>query len=430
MESDLTIVGGGILGLSFAYWASQLYDLKSVVVERENEVAAHTSGRNSGVIHRPFYLHPDKKRISALTAQLSLRKFWIKYIKEHKIPWAQVGTLEVALHESDLKVLKEYVKWGLCNGMGDKELELLDHIQVKSMEPNIECKGALYCKTDSVVSYRNICQHLQREAEAKGVRFLMNSEVKSIRPHKGGLDLFINGLSYPLYTRYLINCAGGESLKMAHKMGVGLDYTDLHFRGEYWLVDQSLSGSIKRNVYSVPIYKEFPFLDPHLLIRVDQKREIGPNAVLVAGPRTYRGIATSPIELIKKMTERPLLNILRLFASKNFIEMVSKEWSTSFSKEKICAKVRRFIPGLRSKHLIRKGVAGIRSSVIDRNGFLFEAVELETCNSYHITNFNSPGATGAPAYAAYIIYKLISRGALPSPTKRSDQFEDITSEFC
>ena len=103
---DLVIVGGGILGTSLAYWASTLYEGKIAVLEMEKEVAFHTSGRNTGVIHRPFYLDPDKRRIFARTAQISYH-LWKKFAGLRSLPWKEIGTLEVATSDQQLKILEK-----------------------------------------------------------------------------------------------------------------------------------------------------------------------------------------------------------------------------------------------------------------------------------------------------------------------------------
>ena len=76
-------------------------------------------------------------------------------------------------------------------------------------------------------------------------------------------------------------------------MNLGKEFTDLHFRGEYWFVEKAFGQKISRNVYSVPKIREYPFLDPHFIVRADGSREVGPNAVLVSGPNTYQGLSQS-----------------------------------------------------------------------------------------------------------------------------------------
>ena len=113
-----------------------------------------------------------------------------------------------------------------------------------------------------------------------------------------GLELVTsNNTTGKLECNLLINAAGGGALDIAHRLGLAKQYTDLHFRGEYWYVDEPFASRISRNIYSIARFKEFPFLDPHFIVRANGKREIGPNAVLVSGPgaykRPFRGQASS-----------------------------------------------------------------------------------------------------------------------------------------
>src|SRR5438132_410494 len=201
---DVTIVGGGVLGTSIAYWLAQQYEGRIAVLEKEVDVAAHTSRRNTGVVHRPFYLDPVGRKVFARCAEVRL-----------------------AAPEEE----RVYV------------------------DPR-----------------RKISVRVGRGQE----------------PHR---------------TRYLINCAGGNSIDIAHRLGVGREYTDLHFRGEYWEIDPAHHYLSSRNIYTVPRHPELPFLDPHWIVRADGRREIGPNAVPVSGPYTYRGFLDGPDEMAKKLRQ-------------------------------------------------------------------------------------------------------------------------------
>ena len=111
---DIAILGGGILGTTISYWISNLYDSSVCVIEKESNVAQHTSGRNTGVVHTPFYLNPEKKKIFAKSAQSS-HELW-KTLAEHTMsPWNEIGTIEVALNETQHKTLEKYQKWGVQN---------------------------------------------------------------------------------------------------------------------------------------------------------------------------------------------------------------------------------------------------------------------------------------------------------------------------
>jgi L-2-hydroxyglutarate oxidase len=246
--------------------------------------------------------------------------------------------------------------------------------------------------------------------------------VKTVGLHGDLVDLHLAGTSQPVKAHFLINCAGGRSIRLAHILGVGRDYGDLNFRGEYWKVHKDLAHLANRNIYTVPRHPELPFLDPHWIVRADGSREIGPNAVPVAGPYTYRGFFASPVEVARKLVESPVRNKLSLLFNRDFLALAGEEWMSSLSKSVMVRGVREFLPELRVKHLTAPGTAGVRAAVMDRKGnFIKEAIELPGPLSYHITNYNSPGATGAPAYAAWLVNKLSSKGYLDHLTSKPKQ---------
>ncbi|MBI2552460.1 FAD-dependent oxidoreductase [Candidatus Uhrbacteria bacterium] len=430
MEYDIVIVGGGILGTALAYQLSKhIPGERIVVVEKEEGVARHTSSRNTGVIHRPFYLDPISKGKFARCAQESY-EFWKEYAARKGLPWREVGTLEVALDEAQLARLKKYKAWSLQNGMGDSEVRLLSAEEVREIEPSAWCAGALLCTTDTAVDFGAFTRALRDDAEERGVKFLFGCEVKKIVEKKDGVDILYQRLITPptpsylkrgnfaevpplrvrggeegLRAHYMVNCAGGAALKIAHLMGVAREFADLNFRGEYLIVEGESARLALRNVYSVPRHTDFPFLDPHYVVRVDGRVEIGPSAVPVFGSYAYRGVGN----VLGKLTEKPLANKLRLLRNPEFLRLCGKEWRSALSKDAMVARVQKFLPDLRVADCVARGTAGVRASLIDRNGrFVPEVVEAQTPRSLHILNYNSPGATGAPAYAADLT-RLISK---------------------
>lgn len=406
------IVGAGILGTTLAYWMSTLYKGGSIVVlEKEKEVAFHQTGRNTGVIHRPFYLNPEKKKIFAKSAFLSY-ELWKKYAKFKKLPWKEVGTLEVAIDKNQYEHLKDYFRWSFKNGLRENEVSLLSKEEVKEIESNVKCEGALLSKTDTAVDFGKFTKSLKKDAIKNGVNFFMKAEVEKIKDNKNILEIFCkNGIK--LKTRYLINCAGGNSLKIANLLNLGKNLSSLNFRGEYWTVSPKHSALAKRNIYSIPRHTKFPFLDPHWIKRASGVVEIGPTAIPVFGAYAYKGLFESPRVLFENFFTQPFSNKLKLFINPEFLSLAQKEWASSLSKKVVANRVRKFMPKMKSSYLIKKGTAGVRATIIDENGsFVGEAIELSGSLSFHILNYNSPGATGAPAYSAYILKKIIESESL------------------
>ncbi len=409
---DVVIVGGGILGTATAYWLARRYDGRFAVLEKEPDVAMHASRRNTGVIHRPFYLSPTKAKVFARAAGISYH-LWKRYAAQRGLPWAPVGTYEVALDEEGMEHLRAYVGYAAENGMEPSEVELLDGPEMAEREPNVRCEGALFSRTDTAVDYHAFTESLKADAEALGVRFLTGADASSVQATDGGVEIRVNGQEGPIRASYLIGCAGGSAIDLAHAMGVGLEYTDMHFRGEYWTIDPSAADLARHNVYSVPRHTDLPFLDPHWVVRVTGRREIGPNAVPVSGPSSYQGLFRPMVPWFAKFFEPPVFNKIRLMLDKDFLSLAAQEMWSSLSKEEMLHRVQRFLPALRPEHLVSPGTAGIRTPVVNRHGGIVkEAIEVPGPYSYHILNYNSPGATGSPAFAAYLVDRLANRGDL------------------
>ncbi|MBI4416658.1 MAG: FAD-dependent oxidoreductase [Euryarchaeota archaeon] len=409
---DVAIVGGGILGTSIAYWVASRYDGRIAVLEREARVGEHASRRNTGVVHRPFYLHPTRARTFARASQVSYG-LWKRYAAERKLPWSAVGTLKVARVEEEVKALEENLQFAAANGMDPKEVELLDGRDVAKLEPNVACAAALHAKTDTVVDYGALTEAVRADAEALGVRFLTHFPVDAVEANPYGVVLMAGAYRPWVRTRFLLNCAGGEAVRLAHEAGVATEYADLHFRGDYWIVGAEAGGLVGRNVYTVPRHPDLPFLDPHWVVRVDGRREIGPNAVPVPGPYAYEGLFRHAPGWAARAFEPPAGNKLRFALSRTFLTLSAREMVSALSRGEMSRRVQRFIPRLREGDLVARGFAGIRANVVDRRGGLVkEAIEVAGPRSYHILNYNSPGATGAPAYGAYLVDRLAARGDL------------------
>ncbi|MEM2786215.1 MAG: FAD-dependent oxidoreductase, partial [Candidatus Nitrosotenuis sp.] len=186
---DFAIIGGGILGTTISYWLSALCDLKICVIEKENHVAAHASGKNTGVVHSPFYLDPQKKKTIAAAALIS-HDLWQDFAKAQSLPWLQCGTIEVALNEKQHKTLEKYIKWGNQNGIPEEQLDLLDAIQVSKKEPNIKCYSGLYCSRDVSTDYGILTKELQKLSQYQQTTFLFGHKVNAIKEGKSTRIIF------------------------------------------------------------------------------------------------------------------------------------------------------------------------------------------------------------------------------------------------
>jgi L-2-hydroxyglutarate oxidase len=409
-DPDVLVIGAGILGVTLAYWLSVLYDCSIAIADTSFSAGAHTSSRNTGVIHRPFYLDPSKKRTFARTSDVSL-PMWRDLALSAGLPWKQIGTFNVALSEPEARTVQRYRQWGLENGMEEQELELLDEKGVKAYEPEVSCRAALLSKTDVSVDFGAFTRHLMALLISRGVRFLGGHRAITVRRHYGQTEVEFRTPGGPRTVRcgFLVNAAGGGSLEIAHACGLALDHATLYFRGEYWVVDEPFASRVTSNIYRPPRFPQYPFLDPHFVVRADGSRQIGPNAVIVPGPYVYSGMGLGKMASYLK---RPVEPKGRLLLNGDFLTLLAGEWRTSLSKSAMCERVRKFVPGLEASMLNRRAVFGVRGSVVNESGFVPEAMLLRGERSVHIVNFNSPGATGAPAYSAMVADELRSQGEL------------------
>jgi len=421
---DMAIIGGGVLGNTIAYWLSVLYDLKICLLDKEHDVAIHSSTRNSGVIHYPFYLNSKVKKNFARAAFLS-HEMWKVLAQEKKIPWIQGGTIEIALDEAQHKTLDKYMIWGKENGLTEEEISILDHNEIKQKEPNVECYSGLYCTKEGSTNYGLLTHAVKDLAKNSGIDFLFKHNVDHVTESSGETNIIFSDKS-SLVAKFVINCSGGNSLDIAKKFGLLEGYADLHFRGEYWVANTDIADLVKTNIYTVPRYTEFPFLDPHWIKRANGETEIGPNAVPVDSPESYDSFIKDIPTAISKITDILTGSAKKLLVNPQFISLVSKEFHSSISKSAMVERVKKFIPAVRAENFPKRGTSGIRTPVISPNGeFVSDMIEIFGKNSFHIVNYNTPGATGAPAYSAFVIKKLQENGILDRKIKSKNSVWDF-----
>jgi len=425
---DVAIIGGGILGTTISYWLSVLYDLKICIVEKESDVALHSSTRNSGVIHYPFYLNPKQKKNFAKAAFLS-HDMWKVLANEKNIPWVQGGTIEIALDEEQHKTLERYMVLGKENGLTEEDISILDSNELKQKEPHLNCYSGLYCTKEGSTNYGLLTKAVSELSKKNGTDILLNCNVKNVEETPDQVNIIFSDNS-TLTANFVINCSGGNSLDIAKKFGLLNDYSDLHFRGEYWVADSNIKNLVKTNIYTVPRYLEFPFLDPHWIKRANGETEIGPNAVPVDSPEAYDSFITDIPTTLSKISDIVTGSAKKLFLNPDFISLVSKEFLSSVSKSAMIERVKKFIPGIEPKNFPKRGTSGIRTPVLSPNGdFVSEMIEIEGKNSFHIVNYNTPGATGAPAYSAFVVKKLQEKGILPQSKNQKNSIWDFEKNF-
>lgn len=415
---SVAVIGGGILGTSIAYFlAGHAKEPSTIVlIEQERDIAQHTSRRNTGKVHAPFLYDPAKKKLFAKAAALGF-EMWERFAKEKRLPFVRDGVIEVALDERGIDRLHKYMSWGEANGLSKNELQFLDKTDVKNIEPNVRCKAALYCSKDGSVDYGAFSQALLHDIRSFGCTVLLGQRAKQVTYKDGYVISTEQGQR--IEAQFVVNAAGGNTIDIAHSMGVAKEYTDLHFRGEYWQAPEQYRDLTKLSIYSVPRNPEYPFLDPHWIVRADGRREIGPNAVPVFGPYAYT-LGQNLASMIPKIIESSPTGARKVFFDRQFLSLASTELKSSLSKTAMINRVREFLPALRPSAFTARGTAGIRSSVIDRDGkFVPDTLIIKHDSSLHMLNYNSPGATGALPLAAKVVAQILETGVIATSKTRT-----------
>ena len=421
---DVTVIGGGIIGCAIAYFLSIVTESSIIVIEQEKNVGLHTSSRNTGKVHAPLYYNPDKK---SSTAFYALKGFDMlkRYCNLHKLPFKEDGVIEVAINERQIDTLHKHVQWAHKNGLKNEDVKFLNKDEILQIEPNVKCQAAIVCFRDASTDYSLINQKLMEDAIRFGCKTSFQNKFKAVHPNTNvdaNRKMTIIGTVKDITTDYIINATGGNSLDIAHNLGLAREYTDLHFRGEYWMAPQKYSNLTKRSIYSAPRYTEYPFLDPHWIIRSDGRCEVGPNAVPVFGPYSYN-LYDNLKNAVPKIFESANLGILKLVLNRQFLRLVSDEFLSSVFKTNMINRVRKFLPCLNPSDFKQRGRAGIRSLLVDKNGnFVSESLLVEDESSLHILNYNSPGATGALPVAIDIVKELVQKNIVNGNVSRKINF--------
>jgi L-2-hydroxyglutarate oxidase len=186
----IAVVGGGILGISIAYFLSSVYGSKILVIEQEKNVALHTSSRNTGKIHAPFLYDPLKKKLFAKAAFLGY-DMWHRYSDLRQVLFKRDGVMEVAVNQAGIDRLQKYMEWGIENGLlPEKEIKILQKEDVKKMEPSVNCHAALYCSRDASADFGLLTRNLFYDAQSFGCRFLLGHRLRRVtESHTEGLTL-------------------------------------------------------------------------------------------------------------------------------------------------------------------------------------------------------------------------------------------------
>ncbi len=393
-KSDFLVLGGGVIGVSVARWLKHRYNDCSVsVIDKEVTPAAHSSGRNSGVLHAGFYYSADSLK-AKFTRQGN--EILTRYCAEKKLPINACGKLVVTQGEADLAPLDELFRRGRMNGSIIHEVTAKE---AKELEPRAKTfEKALWSPNTASVNPVQVLEHLIKDAENDGVKFYWGEKYVS-RINDTSLRTS-HGIRQ---AGYVVNTAGLYADKIARDYGFSENYRIMPFKGLY-LYSNEPAGSFKRHIYPVPDLRN-PFLGVHFTQTVDGKTKIGPTAIPAFWREQYSGLdnfnASEMIELCFRQLG------LAVFADFDFKKLAFEELQ-KYSRAHLVRLSTRLAENVNPANYVKWGKPGIRAQLYDikkrklEMDFKFEG----DSRSFHVLNAISPAFTCSIPFSEMVVDKI------------------------
>jgi len=392
----IAIVGGGILGIALAR-ELMLRGLADVTVfEKEEQLAAHQTGHNSGVVHAGLYYKPGSLKAQLCAAgRLMIRDFCV----ERGLPYREVGKLVVAVDESELEPLAEIERRSIENAV--PELTRIDDIgHLREIEPHVAGIAAVHSPRTAIVDYTAITEAMADDLREAGGRVLLGEEVTDLVEEAGGVRVVTGGLE-EVFDR-VIACAGLQSDIVARLVGADPSPRILPFRGEYWLLAPEANDLCRGMIYPVPDPR-FPFLGVHFTRGVYDDVHLGPSAVPALAREGYNWRTFSLEDTWGSLTWPGAWQLFR----KHWYMGVD-EISASLIKRRYYDKARRFVPELEMKDMASKSAAGVRAQAWGRDGSLLDDFAVDRIGRVTVLrNAPSPAATSSIAIADHLIERYL-----------------------
>ncbi|MGW8541874.1 L-2-hydroxyglutarate oxidase [Streptomyces albidoflavus] len=378
-ETDVVVIGGGIVGLSTAYALSrQRPGIRVTVLEKEQGPARHQTGRNSGVIHSGVYYRPGSLKARYATRGAAEM---VRFCAEHGIPHQVTGKLIVATGREELPRLHALVQRGRENGIPVREL---GPSQIPAYEPEARGLAAIHVATTGICDYGTVARVLAESSKAD-IRYGAEADLISRRLGRGVAVRTKDGTV--VRGRVLVNCAGLQCDRVARLAGDDPKMRIVPFRGEYY--ELARPELVRGLVYPVPD-PAFPFLGVHLTRGVDGGVHVGPNAVLAGAREGYSWPVVRPADLAGALAWPGFWHLARRHAGYGLGEV-----GRSLSKAAFTRAVRRLLPAVREDDLV-PAPAGVRAQAVLRDGTLVDDFLIrQGPGTVHVLNAPSPAATAS-----------------------------------
>lgn len=393
---DFLIIGGGIIGLNVArHLRADHPDAAITLIDKEDDVARHASGRNSGVLHAGFYYGADSLKAKfCRDGNAAMRA----YVAQHRLRLNDCGKVVVAQGESELPTLHELYRRGQVN---DVTLQLVDEKELAVIEPNAKTtQTAIYSPTTAIIDPIEICRHMRAGLEAEGVRVQMRTAYEK---RIGGNTIMAGGQM--IEAGRIINCAGLYADRIARDFGFCRHYGIIPFKGVYL---QYMGGErpVKPCIYPVPNLHN-PFLGVHYSVTVDGKVKIGPTAIPAFWRENYRGCSGFSLRDMAEVLAREAM----MFARNAHFRALAWREIRKYYPPYMAAQAARMVRHIDTSRFSGWSRPGIRAQLYDRRSLtlLHDFVVESDRESVHVLNAVSPAFTSSIPFARWIVDNHVSR---------------------
>jgi L-2-hydroxyglutarate oxidase len=391
-DFDIVVVGGGVVGLASAYkLASKHPRVRLAVLEKEDRLAAHQSGRNSGVIHSGLYYQPGSSKAATCNTG---RKELIAFAKEHKIAHQICGKVIVATDPRELPAMDRIFSNGSANGV--EGIEKIGPERVRAIEPGAAGIAGIHVPSAGIIDFIAVANKLAELIQDTGAdnRVLTSHRVVALDRHDFHTNVrTTRGI---LSTQYLVNCAGLQSDRIARMDQVNPGLRIVPFRGDYCELTESACQRIKGLIYPVPD-PDLPFLGVHFTRMIAGGVECGPNAVFSFKREGYRKLDFSMGDAYESLA---YWGTWRLFL-KHWRYGLG-EYARVISRRLLLKQLQRLVPAIEMTDL-KPGQSGVRAQAVGPKGEIVNDFKITaTDRAIHVLNAPSPAATACLAIADHI----------------------------
>ncbi|MFN0030577.1 MAG: L-2-hydroxyglutarate oxidase [Flavobacteriales bacterium] len=384
---NIIIVGGGIVGAATMYKMQLAFpELNILLLEKENALAGHQTGHNSGVIHSGIYYKPgSQKAVNCVNG----RKELVQFARANNIAHDICGKLIVATNTSELPHMEKIWNHGVQNNIEDMRRVTAD--EIREIEPHCVGIAGIHVGCTGIIDFRGATGKMAEIAKAKNESSAVHTSEEALSFERDGDKMRVITTRAVYSADKLIFCGGLQADRLAKKDGVKLKEKVVGFRGDYYELTEQAKHKVRHLIYPVP-NPDFPFLGVHFTRMTDGSIECGPNAVFSF---KREGYGKTDFSLSDTMDALSYIGTWRLFF--NNMSYGIKEYRRAFSKKLFLKTLQGLIPSLTMDD-IEPGRAGVRALLLRDDGDTRDDFRIEyTDHSIHVLNAPSPAATAALA---------------------------------